>query len=185
VPRALVLVVVVAAGIAATAAAPEPAWACSCAGEPAQVLLDRADAAFVGTYVGRRPAGRGAAVPTSADPYLYRFEVEQVVKGEVTAVVDVLAAESGASCGIELPEGARTGLTVNAAEGRWQSSLCQQVGAEELLAVAPAGREPSPVPPPPAGDVGRGFGRVSALLGAFVLVVAGGLFLIRRRYRDV
>ena len=62
--RALLLVVGVAAGLAATASAPERAWACSCAGEPPEALLARSEAAFVGTFLEKRLLG--GTVPFSA-----------------------------------------------------------------------------------------------------------------------
>lgn len=68
------------------------------------------------------------------------FQVERRVKGDIGDEVDVGSSGSGASCGLELSAGKRTGLLVGRDEaGGWISGLRGQVPADELAAFAPAG----------------------------------------------
>lgn len=142
----------------ALAAATTDAAACSCAiGDPRRMLA-AADAAFVGRLV-ERPAGPFSSSGTLA-PYV--FHVERTVKGTLPERLEVMSAVSGASCGIEATVGARIGLFLRRVNGRWQSSLCEQVDADVLLAAA------RPLPPPTgAGPIallaGGSFGEVRTI----------------------
>jgi hypothetical protein len=178
VTRTLLLACLVSAGVAASAAAPERAWACSCAGESPAALLARADGAFVGTFLDSRPLGPRGPLRSSADPAVYRFRVARALKGTLPPVIEVVSAESGASCGLEVVEGREIGLTVNRDGGTWRSSLCQQAEPAALAAVAPGGRIAAS-----REEVARGFGRGTALAACTLLAVAAALLLIRRRYR--
>jgi hypothetical protein len=138
---ALVLVVVAAA----LAARVEPARACSCVFGDPRAALERADGAFVGTLLERR----GPADPRSSiEPVTLVFRVERAVKGKLGARVEVQTAASGASCGIELEVGQRTGLFVERQGSRWLGTLCGQLAPARLLEAArplpaPTGRGPA------------------------------------------
>ena len=119
---------VVLCAVAALAAPVPDAAACSCIRPDVARDLPRADAAFVGTLVSQRAEG-SAGFST--------FEVERVAKGDLPAEVVVRAGRDGAACGLELAKGSRTGLLLQREGGEWVSSLCSQVDAEALLAVAP------------------------------------------------
>jgi hypothetical protein len=81
--RAAVLPLVVAGGLTLLLAT--PAAALECPGIPIEQRLERADGAFVGRVTSRRPA------PGLPGRFLYRFAVEQHVKGPIGDVVDVRA----------------------------------------------------------------------------------------------
>ncbi|MGY1843868.1 hypothetical protein [Modestobacter sp. SYSU DS0875] len=83
------------------AAAPR-AWACSCAGASTDEQFGRADAVFTGTLLSREvlaPAGSGRS---SGDPALHVFAVDTLHKGVADPRQQVVSADSGASCGLEL-----------------------------------------------------------------------------------
>jgi hypothetical protein len=125
--------------VASLAAAVEPARACSCVQPDPWNLMTQADGAFVGRLVEREDIGQGRARLT--------FDVERAVKGKIGSSVDVVTANNGAACGIELPIGYRTGLFLMRDGGRWTGTLCWQVSPEDLLAAAalpaPNGRGPT------------------------------------------
>ena len=142
--RALVVPALLAA--AALAATVDDASACSCVQGDPRTLLRQADAAFVGRLVEKRESRR--PLRSSADPATYVFRVDRVVKGRLGGTVEVLAATSGASCGIEAERGKPVGLFLDRANGEWRSSLCQQIEPARLRAAArplpaPNGRGPA------------------------------------------
>lgn len=111
-----------------------PALACSCRADVAvkDALLE-SDGAFVGRFIGRDdlfPQGEMAGSPR---PVLNHFQVERSVKGDIGARVRVEAAASGASCGLELEVGERTGLLLRQGPNGWRSSLCSQIDPLALL----------------------------------------------------
>jgi hypothetical protein len=111
------------------------AWPCSCARPDPAAGLRESNGAFVGTL------RRGPSGPAD-DGARYEFLVERWLKGGEERTVTVHAPRSGASCGIEVDPGQRTGLLLDRRSGRWESGLCSQVDADELLAaagVAPTG----------------------------------------------
>ena len=171
--RSVLVVLLAASGLLAVGAA--PAFACSCrAGVPVEESLAESDAAFVGVFTGRDdPLGQGDIV-SSGRRVLNHFQVERPVKGDIGERVDVQAAASGASCGLELEVGQRTGLLLRGdAGGGWTSGLCSQVEPQALLAFAPAG----------AGAGGGTDWGLVVLVGLLVLAVAGavGLEVLHRR----
>jgi hypothetical protein len=117
-----VLAALVAAGWTARDVA-----ACSCIqwGKP-RAELARADGAFVGVYLRRRPLRPPGSVRSSADPYVYVFRVERRVKGRIGRTVEVISPESGASCGLEVRPRQRVALLLDRKNRRWHSTLCQQ-----------------------------------------------------------
>ena len=115
----------VAAAVAGVGA--ESALACSCVpwGNP-RVELRRADGAFVGVYVRRRPLRPPGPVVSSADTYVYVFRVTRRVKGRLGAFVAVRSPRDGASCGLEVTKGQRVALLLDRRNGAWHSNLCAQ-----------------------------------------------------------
>ena len=112
---------------AAFAGVAADAQACSCVpfGDP-RAELRRADAAFVGVFLRRRPVRPSGAVTSSADPFVYVFRVERAVKGRLPRTIEVRSVRDGASCGLEVRPRQRVALLLRRARGRWHSSLCQQ-----------------------------------------------------------
>jgi len=124
----LLVILVSAAGFVA----PRPVSACSCAElDPAAALADY-PAAFVGKLVD--VDGQLGAVFRSDADTIYRFEVETWVKGDLGTLVEVHAAASGASCGIEVGIGNRAGIFLNVDGDQYSSSLCETIDADVLLA---------------------------------------------------
>ncbi|HSL12317.1 MAG TPA: hypothetical protein VLA82_13480 [Actinomycetota bacterium] len=127
--------------------------ACSCAlGEPRDALR-RADAAFVGTLMERSEGG--PSVPYyGGEVATFRFLVADDIKGNLDDEIEVVTSSSGASCGLELAEGARVGLFLMLTdEGVWTSGLCSQIGPAALL------RASAPLPEP------KGVGPVRLIVG--------------------
>lgn len=159
--RMVLAVLLVAGGLIVVGAG--PALACSCrAGVPVEDSLSESDAAFVGVFTGRDdpivPGGLIGAV-------VNHFLVERSVKGDIGDRIDVQAAASGASCGLELEVGQRTGLLLRNDAGGWASGLCSQVEPQALLALAPA-----------LGGAGVDGGLI-VLLGLLALAVLGAVVL--------
>ena len=116
--------------------ATRPASACSCAAGEPRDRLQEADAALVGTVSDRSggPLGMGTVTVT--------IDVEHDLKGNLGDEVQLETNAQGSACGLELNEGARTGLFLTLVGDHWTSSLCQQIDPEELLRAA----EPLPEP---------------------------------------
>jgi hypothetical protein len=127
-----------------------PAYACSCAGQSPADAIAGGDAAFVGTYLGRTEPPP-APVVSSGDLVVNHFSVERAVKGDIGGNLDVGGARDGATCGLELAAGQRTGLVIRQAGDRWESNLCLQIEPAALLAAAqPPPPNPAPLPVRPA-----------------------------------
>jgi hypothetical protein len=126
-----------------------PAQACSCRAD-VQVAdaLAASDAAFVGVFTGRDDPLVHGEIISSARPVLNHFEVERVVKGPIGERVDVEAAASGASCGLEVEVGEQAGVLLTWTGTGWRSSLCNQTEAAELMAFAPAAAPAAPAAAP-------------------------------------
>jgi hypothetical protein len=122
-----------------------PAQACSCAYGDPRDMFERADGAFVGTFLESHPVD---PTPTSSDAdTVYTFVLDEEHKGELGEpgdTVEVHAPLSGASCGLETQTGEQYGifLYVRETDGAWESSLCSQVSPQTLRQGA------SPLPPP-------------------------------------
>ena len=117
----------------ALAAAPA-ASACSCFPQPKpQTAIRAADGAFVGVYLGRRQLGK-PRVWTGADPFLYVFRVERVLKGRIGRRVEVVSARQADACGLRVKRGERWGLVVGRRAGRWWSTQCSQYRPRALVA---------------------------------------------------
>lgn len=108
-----------------------PAYGCSCIEPDAEQLFNDSDGAFVGRLV-EAPSFSGGFV-SSADLAPYVFEVEAAYKGEITNPMTVMSAISGASCGLEMPEGASASVFVWSEGEAWHGGLCSTMGPEALL----------------------------------------------------
>ncbi len=141
------------------------AYGCSCMPPDAEALFSASDGVFVGTLI-EAPSEPTGLVASSADPVPYVFEVEAAFKGEITSPVTVISAISGASCGLEMPEGASASLFVTERGGEWHGSLCETMGPEALL---DGPFDPIPVV---AGDAGP---LTETSLARWVLLGIGGI----------
>lgn len=144
--------------------APRPASACSCIGLDPGTGLAEHPAAFVGTLVDSSRGGEigGFPIGDGFSDAVYRFEVEQWVKGDLGDVVDVHSAADGAACGIEVGIGNRAGVFLTISEGKLTSSLCATMDADVLL----AGAEPLEI-----GAAGPGVLLVAGNVGGFDYVI--------------
>lgn len=159
----MVLAVFVAAGGLLVVGA-GPASACSCpANQPVEEPLSHSDGAFVGVLIGRDEPDAGG-VFNPGRRVVNHFKVERSVKGVLGERVAVEADVSGASCGLELEVGQRTGLLLFRHAGGWTSNLCAQVEPQALLAFAPA-----------AAGAGTTDWGLIVLVGLLVLAVAGAV----------
>jgi len=146
-----------------------PAHACTCVPVDLGERLPEVDGAFVGAVVDRETIDQGIVAIT--------FDVERVIKGEFGPRAIVRTDAPGGSCGLEFLDEPRGGLLLDqASDGVWESSSCQQVGADELLAVAPTASMPDPAVAPVDPSSGSPWWIVG-LIGA---VTAGGLLLRMR-----
>jgi len=139
------LVLLVLLTSAAGFVAPRPASACSCAELDPSTALDEYPAAFVGTLVD--VDGQLGAVFSSDADTIYRFEVENWVKGDLGPVVEIHSAANGASCGIEVGVGNRAGIMVRVDGDEYHSSLCETIDADVLLASLEPLETGAPGPP--------------------------------------
>jgi hypothetical protein len=124
--RRLVALAAAAGAAFASAATAEGAFACSCVpwGNPRDELA-RADGAFVGVYLSRRPL-TSSANASSGDTYVYRFRVTRRVKGRIGRIIDVRSPRDGAACGLEVTRGQRVSLLLDRRNRAWHSNLCRQ-----------------------------------------------------------
>jgi hypothetical protein len=131
--------------------------------------LPEADGAFVGTYVDRDSLSDGRAAWT--------FVVERVVKGPFGPTAIVRTSGAGASCGIELYD-PRAGLLLDrASDGVWESSLCQQVPPDQLLAFAQDSHPPDSTIAP----IGTGWSTESKVALVATAMALLALAFVRRR----
>lgn len=127
----------------------QSASACSCVMGDPRDSFSGADGAFVGTFLEAHPAEPsqpGEPVSSGADT-IYSFRLDEEYKGELGGpgdVVEVHAAASGASCGLEVQPGESYGLFLELRDkdAAWSSSLCRQVSPRTMREAA------SPLPAP-------------------------------------
>src|SRR5688572_1071520 len=90
-PLALALLLAAAALVGVV----RPAGACTCAPFDTRAALTAADAAFVGSFVSRTdPPAPLEGAPAGAGDAVYRFTVDQAVKGALGSEVEVRSAPS-------------------------------------------------------------------------------------------
>ena len=146
---------------------PRPARACSCLPPSANMVHD-GDAAFVGVLTARSevdPPDPEGPISTGR-PVLNHFTVERVLKGDLGPTVEVEAPADGASCGLEAPVGARTGLVLQRQGDRWTSSLCSTLPLD-MTASLP-GRPPGPADGMDLADVAAAAALSLAAIGVAV-----------------
>ncbi|CAN5770837.1 hypothetical protein BH24ACT14_BH24ACT14_00110 [soil metagenome] len=103
-----------------------PASACSCAlGSPAE-MIDRHDAAFLGSVAGVRSAGMNRRIWT--------FDVQRWVKGDLGPTVEVATAASGSSCGFELRHGEEAAIFLTLERDTVEGGLCSTLDADAVRA---------------------------------------------------
>ena len=148
-----------------------PALARSCRGDVAiEDALLQSDGAFVGRFI-----GRDDVFPQGV---LNHFQVERAVKGDIGERVRVEAAASGASCGLELEVGERTGLLLRHGPNGWRSSLCSQTDPGALSQFVPD--EPDREIQGTGGGVARPFVVIGLALVGISTVIAVRRALRRR-----
>lgn len=144
----------------------QPAKACSCAFGDPRDQFHGSDGAFVGTFVEKHPVDPNPS--SSGADTIYTFLLDEEHKGELGEpgdTVEVHAALSGASCGLETQTGEQYGifLYVREGDGAWASSLCSQVSPETMREAA----SPLPAPTsdgPPRMVAGGSFGDTQTLV---------------------
>lgn len=135
------------------------AGACTCTSFDTRQALSEAPAAFIGTIVNRQdpPAPiEGQPAPTGSDS-IYRFTVDQAVKGPLGEEVEVHSPGDAAACGISAPAEKSVALLLTEENGHWEGSLCRQPSPERLLRAA----QPLPGPDgelPPELLIGSTYG---------------------------
>ena len=166
----------------------QQAFACSCAQMTIDEAAASAHAVFTGTVVDEQPMGKAgpmgamaatAPVPGGMAQFIYTFEVDGVVKGDVGPQASVLGGGDGASCGMSFGVGERWMLFTMWDGTIHSTSLCSGnvlLGADEdppLPVSAPVGGEdvtpPTEIP-----------WTVVTLLGAIALVIGVSAFAFRR-----
>jgi hypothetical protein len=135
-----------------------PAGACTCAPFDTRAVLAASDAAFVGTLLSRAdPPPALDGTPAAGGDTIYRFRVDQAVKGPLDGEVEVRAPGSEASCGLSAPSGRPVGVLLSERDGHYHGDLCRQPSPERLVRAA----EPLPAPEgrlPPWIVVGSTYG---------------------------
>lgn len=169
--RALAVGLAVIVAALAAGAAPERAYACSCAIDlPAE--LRRAEGIFVGTMLSRRVEQR--------PPGLYAtFRVETLIKGDLESPIEVVSTAGDESCGLTVKPGERVGLLLQRVDGTWRSDVCSQLAPAELLVAVGLGDGENEEPGAhfPRLNVG-GYAAGVVVLGLLALLLARRL---RRR----
>lgn len=126
--RPILVLAAVGAALALLAAA--PARALECPGIPLEQRLESAYGAFVGRVTRERPA------PGFPGQRLYRFEVEQKVKGPIGKVVDVRAPRLVDREDKPVRHEVSIGVLVELVEGAVTTRSCQLADPGGLLEVA-------------------------------------------------
>jgi hypothetical protein len=131
-----------------------PAAACSCATVPTAEHFSRADIVFTGRLVSRTVEHPGGEISSSLDPALHVFTVDGVFKGTVGERQDVVSADFGASCGLELTGEGPFVVYATESDGGYTAGLCDGSGiaTPELEAQLTALAGPAVVP---GGDAGE------------------------------
>lgn len=182
---ALVLLVTVWLGAAALTAA--PAQACGCMSNPvlAQQFAD-AEAVFTGRLLSRtvaHPDDPGER--SSADPAYHVFAVDSVLKGAVDGRQEVVSADDGASCGLEIRGTGPQLVFADRRDGELSADLCNGTAeltddlAAQVEAVA-RGPLPEASPDPVAAGSGGGGPEVVVVGAAGAAVLIVGAVVMRR-----
>jgi hypothetical protein len=95
------------------------AQAFTCPATPLTERIAEAEIVFVGHSTGYTPVA-GSGVPQR----LYRFNVDQQVKGDLGEIVYVRVPVKPANGGQVIPEGVAAGILANRAGGTWFTTRC-------------------------------------------------------------
>ena len=95
------------------------AQAYTCPSTPIETRIGDAGAVFVGRSTGFVPVA-GAGVPQR----LYHFDIDQEVKGDLGATVDVRVPVKPENGGQVIPEDTAAGILMNRANGGWFTTRC-------------------------------------------------------------
>jgi hypothetical protein len=179
--RLLLTLLLVAGGLVFVI--PGRASACSCAPTPSfEKAVKNADAVFAGVVTSSKQTGgqRGFLGATPYGNFVYTFEVDEIVAGEVGRTVEVSSHSSGAACGIRFRERAR--YIVFAYEGRrvLEAFLCSRTErineTIDFGGESPVGKPPAEIPP----EVTTGSDPGLVLMGAAALLGVGSLMVLLR-----
>ena len=122
-----------------------PALACSCSRD-LKTQLPASDGAFVGVLVSQSVLPAPVELLDPELRVVSHFMVERAVKGAIGQSIAVLETGNGASCGLELSVGDRTGLLVGRGAGQWVSSMCGTSDPDALEAAASEKSDASVLP---------------------------------------
>ena len=106
---------------------PAVAYACSCLDDGPREMLNRSDAAFIGTMADRSGGLFGGDAT-------WTFTVQQWVKGDLGRTVKIRSASSGAACGFELDAGQEAAIFVTVDGDTLRGGLCSTLDADALRA---------------------------------------------------
>lgn len=183
---ALVLLVTVWLGAAAMTAAPAQACSCMSGTVMAQQFAD-ADAVFTGRLIDRRVEHPDDPQRSSADPAYHLFAVDTVLKGAVDDRQEVVSADDGASCGLEIRGKGPQLVFADLRDGELSAHLCNgtaKLTADLAAQVEAVARGPLPdASPDPVAAGSRGAGPEVAVVGAAGAAVLLGAAALMRRTR--
>jgi hypothetical protein len=155
-----------------------PAFACSCHRD-VKADLATSEGAFVGVLTSQSVLPGPVEFLSPELRVVNHFMVEQAVKGEIGESIAVLDTGNGASCGLELSVGDRSGLLVGRGAGQWVSSMCQKSDPDALLAAA-SEKPHTPALPALLRSDRRGIAVTGVVLLALPLGLAVGRAIRRR-----
>jgi hypothetical protein len=130
----------------------QPAAACTCVTGVSRPELESAGAALIGRVISRSTPDGANGDPMSG--YVFTFEVETVVKGDISDPIVEFSSPYGSQCGIGLgaPDGERVGVLLRSDnQGGYTTYDCSGVDADVLASLALPGEvaaASSPEPPP-------------------------------------
>ena len=127
-PARLLLIALLAAG-GLVFVVPGRVLACSCVPSPPfEKSVKEADAVFAGAVASSEQVSgveTEVVAPTYGE-FVYTFNVDEVVSGEVGATVEVHAYSSSAACGIQFREGDRYVVFAYERRGDLETNLCSR-----------------------------------------------------------
>lgn len=155
-----------------------PAYACTCGRLSFSEMKASSDGMFVGVYKGTDDPGDQLY---SARLVTHHFDVERVIKGDISDRVDVVTTADTASCGLpSMRLGTSYGLGLTREGEQWRSGLCMLVAdGEGKWAPDPSGMAERRTSEPPFPWEASIVLVLPVLAGLFFLVEA-----VRRRGRE-
>ena len=173
------------------------AYACSCAEIPGmEAQLERKTVIFTGKVVGMRQEIEGV-LTSSADPIIFKFEVQEVWKGDLSKHTNVYSAVSSDSCGYTFDANKEYLVFAEGEPERLITGLCEgnkrlEFAQEELIALG-TGYDPTPptaskkLPltlPFTDNDSEKGYASIVIVaIISITMIFLLGIFLTKRRRR--